>query len=477
MTILKALLLFMVCLNFPYIKCYNLLNLCELNCYSVENLVVSKSNYLCYLCSIFPKLKFKNEQTLAKNDLIDEDDITEIQLTKDEIDLVLDELKIDLDELNSHRQADVAQTDDEVDSFSHFTYQVIRQSIESYVRNMTLDNLNSTIITTNISNLRENIETIKYDFDSKVNFLKAKQENLNTLQNTSSTSLNLLFIKFEHFQEKLNQVGLKINQIEKNLQSVSLMVQNFSNTIGSLETRVKNLELKNFSVLNFSQNIENSTNITKILKVIDKRLDEVEEKLGVFYSQKSNFTQNVTEFASKNLQQKSDYNSSTDNEILKVIEGKAELKNRLFERYSSDQSRSINFRYLIRSLRTKYFKCFISLSQTKSFILAVRESVVSYNATSNSKNLTLSEDTIKEVFNPTEALLKYETIFNKHIIENSTVNFRYIVLKLHKKQPICKVKKNDVNVNHSPRNTTNVINEAHNLTNSNETFVKNEGIF
>jgi chromosome segregation ATPase len=223
-------------------------------------------------------------QTVASTQHLLDEDITEIQLTKQEIDSALERFQIDADELrgatiNNDQDIEIA------DSFSHVTYQGLRASIESLVENFYKND--RVEVDVKIGELKANVESIKADFNAKVSYLKARLVNSTSVVSSSENLTEasaLLFKKFEYFEEKLSQVGEKIGHVEKSFGFIARLMQNYTTLVEGFDSRLRSLEVyfnasRNAISDSSDKGVENSTNITKIVKAINEKLVEIEAKL------------------------------------------------------------------------------------------------------------------------------------------------------------------------------------------------------
>ena len=265
----------------------NYADLCREECNSLVFIQSPECLNFCQLCSlILPNFMIHIQQTISSSNLIDED-LTEIQLTKQEIDSALSQFSISSDELYSISNF----PKEDFDSFSHFTYQALRDSIENLMNNFY--HANKIDVNKKINDLRIGIENIRSDFTLKVNYLKINMANLTNENEASINSTVIpLFKKFDYFEEKLNNIVDMMNQIESNFSSIINLVSNYTTLIESFHSRLKTIEGLLFNstknkALNNAEESENSTNITNIVKTISQKLIEIESKLEMIYHKNS----------------------------------------------------------------------------------------------------------------------------------------------------------------------------------------------
>lgn len=248
--------------------------LCRRDC-SSPTLLMSQEFECTATCNLCYRLLLKlmvnlSRQTLAHTDQIEDEDITEIQLTSQEIDQVLDRFKIDTDEID--------KSDDDVDSFSHLTYHALRDSIESLVEN--IYNKDLARVNKTINDIKFSIREIRSDFGTKVEYLRKRLANLTETESSLDRQMISLFKKFESLDTKLNQTDQKLSQIDKTLSKVSSLVVNYTNTIERFDSRLKLIETSKIR----SDTPVNSTNITKTVRLINDKLGEIESKIGKIFS-------------------------------------------------------------------------------------------------------------------------------------------------------------------------------------------------
>ena len=254
----------------------NTKTLCYKTCLELNNDNVEKTSSICNYCRLLSKKHENIQQTKAIGE-IDEDELTEMPLTQDEIDAILSK---DNFEFNFIEEFDYAELSNDK----------LKEMIENIVRNFSY--IDEEKFNKKLNDLNRNIGIIQNGFEMNLSSIKNEMSQYRLEANISNDKVELRIKKFE---KNLNKLSDKIEKLEKSVHTVSEAFQNYTNYLQEIDAKIKRLESRvNKKIDSEISKMEKSNkanenemrkalnelnNVNDFVKLINEKLNQVENKI------------------------------------------------------------------------------------------------------------------------------------------------------------------------------------------------------